>query len=52
MAWNNAFLGSLHGREEDFIENVKRSKISIWLTDKKNNPANKCTKCNIKTLDF
>lgn len=39
MAWNNAFLGSLHGREEDFIENVKRYKISIWLTDKKNNPA-------------
>ncbi|MBB6622847.1 precorrin-6y C5,15-methyltransferase (decarboxylating) subunit CbiE [Clostridium gasigenes] len=39
MAWNNAFLGSLHGREEDFIENVRRYKISIWLTDKKNNPA-------------
>ncbi len=42
MAWNNAFLGSLHGREEDFIENVRRYKISIWLTDKKNNPSKLC----------
>ena len=43
MSWNNAFLGSLHGREDYFIENVKSHEISIWLTDKKNNPSKLCS---------
>lgn len=36
--WNNSFVGSMHGREENFIEIVKKNKLSIWLTDKKNTP--------------
>lgn len=54
ISWNNAFVGSLHGREDDFIKNIENHKISIWLTDKKNNPSKLCTdiinksiKCNI-----
>lgn len=54
MSWNNAFVGSLHGREEDFIKNIRNNEISIWLTDKKNNPSKLCTdiinksiKCNV-----
>lgn len=54
ITWNNAFVGSLHGREEEFIKKVKEHEISIWLTDKKNNPSKLCTdiinesiKCNI-----
>ncbi|MGL5352688.1 MAG: precorrin-6y C5,15-methyltransferase (decarboxylating) subunit CbiE [Clostridium sp.] len=54
MSWNNAFVGSLHGREDEFIEKVREHEISIWLTDKKNNPSKLCTelirepiKCNV-----
>ncbi len=36
--WQNAFLGSLHGREERFIKGVLQNKLSIWLTDSKNSP--------------
>lgn len=36
--WNGAFVGSMHGREEDFLKIVKENKLSIWLTDKKNTP--------------
>jgi cobalt-precorrin-7 (C5)-methyltransferase len=36
--WQGAFLGSMHGREEDFINVVKKYDISIWLTDKNNSP--------------
>lgn len=39
MPWNNAYLGSLHGRNEEFIENVKKHDISIWLTDNINTPS-------------
>lgn len=41
-SWNGAFLGSLHGREEDFLQGVKNNNLSIWLTDKKNFPGNMC----------
>ncbi|AJA47363.1 putative cobalt-precorrin-7 C(5)-methyltransferase [Clostridium pasteurianum DSM 525 = ATCC 6013] len=41
-SWQGAYLGSLHGREEDFIEKVKKNKISIWLTDKVNSPKEIC----------
>lgn len=41
-SWQGAYLGSLHGREENFIEKVKNHKISIWLTDKVNSPEKIC----------
>ncbi|MGL4107075.1 precorrin-6y C5,15-methyltransferase (decarboxylating) subunit CbiE [Clostridium sp. LP20] len=43
-SWGNAYVGSLHGREEDFIGKVKGNKLSIWLTDNKNNPSALCRK--------
>lgn len=43
-SWQNAYLGSLHGREDEFVGKVKNNKISIWLTDKKNYPGNICKK--------
>lgn len=43
-SWSNAYVGSLHGREEEFIEKVKENKLSIWLTDKKNTPSYLCEK--------
>lgn len=41
-SWQNSFLGSLHGREEEFIEKVKAYEKSIWLTDKNNSPDKLC----------
>ncbi|MCY6372172.1 precorrin-6y C5,15-methyltransferase (decarboxylating) subunit CbiE [Clostridium ganghwense] len=43
-AWQGCFLGSLHGREEDFLNKVKEHKLSIWLTDKNNSPDMLCKK--------
>ena len=42
MPWNNAYLGSLHGRNEEFLEKINDNELSIWLTDKENNPAILC----------
>lgn len=42
ISWNNAYLGSLHGRKEDFLTVVNNHDLSIWLTDKENNPAILC----------
>ena len=42
MTWNNAHLGSLHGRSEEFLEQINNSKLSIWLTDKEKNPSALC----------
>lgn len=42
MSWNNAYLGSLHGRKEEFLTVVNNHDLSIWLTDKENNPAMLC----------
>jgi len=42
MPWNNAYLGSLHGRCEEFLEKINNNELSIWLTDKENNPAMLC----------
>lgn len=42
MPWNKAYLGSLHGRVEEFIDIVNANKLSIWLTDKENNPSVLC----------
>ena len=41
-SWQGAHLGSLHGRDEDFIKGVNDNKISIWLTDNKNTPQVMC----------
>jgi cobalt-precorrin-7 (C5)-methyltransferase len=41
-SWQGSFLGSLHGREEAFIEKVKNYAVSIWLTDKINSPEAIC----------
>lgn len=49
-SWNGKFLGSVHGREEDFLTVVKENSMCIFLTDSKNSPkvlANKLFKENI-----
>ncbi|WP_264174721.1 precorrin-6y C5,15-methyltransferase (decarboxylating) subunit CbiE [Clostridium estertheticum] len=53
--WQNAHLGSMHGRQEDFIEIVKSHEISVWLTDKSNSPQALCRKLfdnNIKATIY
>jgi cobalt-precorrin-7 (C5)-methyltransferase len=42
-SWQGSYLGSLHGREEVFIEKVRSNKISILLTDKINTPEAICS---------
>lgn len=42
--WQNAYLGSMHGRREEFITIVKEHEISVWLTDKSNSPQELCKK--------
>lgn len=42
MPWNDAYLGSLHGRKQEFLSMVNKHQLSIWLTDKENNPAELC----------
>jgi len=37
-SWNGKFLGSVHGREEDFLTVVKENSMCIFLTDSKNSP--------------
>lgn len=42
--WQNAFLGSMHGREEDFVSKVLEYEVSVWLTDKNNSPNSLCNR--------
>lgn len=42
IPWNNAKVSSMHGRENSFIDDVKSSESSFWLTGKKNTPAMLC----------
>lgn len=42
LPWNTAHLGSLHGRSDDFLRIVNNNTLTIWLTDKENNPAALC----------
>ncbi|MEG1256800.1 precorrin-6y C5,15-methyltransferase (decarboxylating) subunit CbiE [Clostridium sp.] len=37
-SWHGKFLGSVHGREQDFLNIVKENSTSIFLTDGKNSP--------------
>jgi cobalt-precorrin-7 (C5)-methyltransferase len=41
-SWQGSFLGSLHGREENFYEIVEENPLSIWLTDTKHSPSYMC----------
>ena len=50
LPWNDAYLGSLHGRKDQFLEIIDRYKLSIWLTDKDNNPAILCKSLNDKKI--
>lgn len=42
ISWQGAHLGSLHGRDQQFIKIINENAISIWLTDKVNSPKNLC----------
>ena len=42
--WQNAYLGSMHGRQEEFISIAREYEISVWLTDKNNSPQVLCKK--------
>ena len=53
--WQNAYLGSMHGRKEKFIEIVRNHEVSVWLTDKSNSPKVLCEKLfnnNIKATIY
>ncbi|MBW9148856.1 precorrin-6y C5,15-methyltransferase (decarboxylating) subunit CbiE [Clostridium sp. CM028] len=53
--WQNAYLGSMHGRREEFIKIVREHEISVWLTDKSNSPQALCRKLyenNIKATAY
>lgn len=51
LSWNNAHLGSLHGRKANFIEDVKNNDLSIWLTDRENTPAVLCKRLKEQGID-
>lgn len=42
LSWQGAFLGSLHGREDDFSSIVKENGVSIWFTDNVHSPDYMC----------
>jgi len=53
--WQNAYLGSMHGRQEEFTEEVRINETSVWLTDKSNSPQALCRKLyenNIKAMVY
>ncbi|MDR5587998.1 MULTISPECIES: precorrin-6y C5,15-methyltransferase (decarboxylating) subunit CbiE [Clostridium] len=51
LPWNNAHLGSLHGRNEEFLNTVKENNMTVWLTDKENNPSKLCEILYSKSID-
>jgi cobalt-precorrin-7 (C5)-methyltransferase len=40
ISWQGAHLGSLHGRDQQYIKEISKHTVSIWLTDKVNSPQN------------
>ena len=50
-SWSYAFTGSVHARNEDFIEKIKEHKLSIWLTDNKNNCTFLCNLLNENNIE-
>ncbi|GAA0078409.1 precorrin-6y C5,15-methyltransferase (decarboxylating) subunit CbiE [Clostridium sp. CTA-5] len=51
LPWNEAYLGSLHGRDEEFLKVINENDITIWLTDKKNNPQKLCEILNDESIN-
>ena len=49
--WSYGFTGSVHARNEDFIKKVKENKLSIWLTDNKNNSTFLCKLLNENNIE-
>jgi cobalt-precorrin-7 (C5)-methyltransferase len=49
-SWHGGFLGSLHGREQNFHQIVEENKISIWLTDSKRSPSYMCSLLKEKNI--
>jgi cobalt-precorrin-7 (C5)-methyltransferase len=49
--WQEAKLSSLHGREGDFIKEVREVNLSIWLTDKINNPTKLAKQLNDENVE-
>lgn len=50
-SWSTAFIGSVHGRNENFIEHIKENRLSIWLTDNKNNSTYLCRLLNESNIN-
>ncbi|WP_411681612.1 precorrin-6y C5,15-methyltransferase (decarboxylating) subunit CbiE [Clostridium thailandense] len=50
-SWHGSFLGSLHGREQNFYELVQENRISIWLTDSKHSPSYMCSLLKEKGIE-
>lgn len=50
-SWHGSFLGSLHGREQNFYELVRENRISIWLTDSKHSPSYMCSLLKEKGIE-
>ncbi|NLU06888.1 MAG: precorrin-6y C5,15-methyltransferase (decarboxylating) subunit CbiE [Clostridiales bacterium] len=50
LSWQGAFLGSLHGRQEDFCNVVRENKISIWFTDNVHSPNYMCRALESKSI--
>lgn len=48
--WQNTYLGSVHGRDNDVINVIKENETSIWLTDKKNSPKSICEKLILENI--
>lgn len=41
--WQGAYLGSVHGKDDDILKAAASTGISIWLTDKNNSPDSICS---------
>ena len=49
--WQNAYLGSMHGRQEEFISITREYKTSVWLTDKSNSPQVLCKRLHENNIN-
>ncbi|URZ17729.1 precorrin-6y C5,15-methyltransferase (decarboxylating) subunit CbiE [Clostridium felsineum] len=41
-SWSEAYVSSIHGRNEDLIEKIRENNVTVWLTDKQNSPKYIC----------
>ena len=51
-SWQNAYVGSLHGREANFDQVVKEYTTSVWLTDKVQSPSYICKRLLASQGDY